>query len=1117
MANGGTFRPLTVLTRPGSIFDPVYPAAQGIYYELTIRLHDLIVRCLAENMPERLPAGGFASVCGTLFGGIHPDTGRQYAVIEPELGGWGGTPRADGNPGQFCALHGETYNCPAEVAEARYGVTVDFLSFHDEEGGYGLHRGGKGIRIDYRIKSDNAWLTVAYTRSKVPPWPLAGGHPGSPNHITIVRSGGGNERYSVVSGLTLNTDDIIRVMTGTGADYAQLKKIAEGLRQRLLKVNGVTKVNLYGAQDQRVFVEFSHAKLATLGITPQVLFDSLAKQNAITPTGTVETSSQRVPLRVTGALDGVQAVAETPVDSNGRTFRLGDIATVTSGFADPPDFVVRQKGKPALAIGVVTSKGANILDLGKEVEKAKTDFMAAVPQGIDIEQIADQPLVVEHAVGEFVRSFIEALAIVLFVSFLALGWRTGIVVALSVPLVLGIVFIAMNAMGLDLHRITLGALIIALGLLVDDAIIAVEMMVVKMEQGWDRVRAASFAWESTAFPMLTGTLITAVGFLPIGFANSAVGEYTGGIFWIVAIALVASWFVAVLFTPYIGVLLLPDFKAHQQAGHDPDAVYQTRIYRGLRSTIRWCVDHRIKVVVATALIFVASIVGFGRVQQQFFPLSERPELFLQLRLPEGTAFAVTEKTVRDAEKLLKDNKDIATYTAYVGRGSPRFWLGLNPQLPNDAFAEIVIVAKDVEARERIKSGVEQAVAEGQLPQARVRVDRFNFGPPVGFPVQFRVIGPDTAEVRKIASEVREVMRANKSVIDPHLDWNEQTPYLKLAVDQDRARALGLTPQDISQSIAMLISGVPVTTIRDGIEKVGVVARAVASERLDLGRVGDLTITTRNGVAVPLSQVATVEYAHEEPILWRRNRDMAITVRGDVVDGVQPPDVTNQIWPKLQSIRDRLEPAYRIEMGGAIEESTKGNASILLLFPLMVIIMLTLLMIQLQSFSRLTLVFLTAPLGIIGASLALNVSNRPFGFVALLGLIALAGMIMRNAVILVDQIESDVADGLTRHDAIVEATVRRARPVILTALAAILAMIPLSRSAFWGPMAITIMGGLFVATFLTLLYLPGLYALWFRKSLGERGAGRALDPQAQSHESGHQDVTPIRTPLATAAE
>jgi multidrug efflux pump len=578
----------------------------------------------------------------------------------------------------------------------------------------------------------------------------------------------------------------------------------------------------------------------------------------------------------------------------------------------------------------------------------------------------------------------------------------------------------------------------------------------------------------------------------------------------VAIALVASWFVAVIFTPYLGVRLLPNIAVHHN--HDPHAVYETRFYRALRGVIQWCVNHRLSVVLATVGVFVVSVVAFGHVQQQFFPLSERPELFLQLRLPEGTAFNVTEKSVKKAEALLKDDRDIATYTAYVGQGSPRFWLGLNPQLPNEAFAEIVIVAKNVEARERIKDRIEKAVDQGILNEARVRVDRFNFGPPVGFPVQFRVVGPDPQTVRDIAYKVRDVVKQNKNIKDPQFDWNEQSPYLKLVVDQDRARALGLTPQDVSQALSMLISGAPVTTVRDGIEKVEVVARAVPSERLDLGRVGDLTVTSRNGVAVPLQQIAKIEYAHEEPIIWRRNRDMAITVRGDVVDGVQAPDVTNQIWPKLQEIRDHLPPAYRIEPGGAFEESAKGNASIFALFPVMVIVMLTLLMIQLQSFSRLALVFLTAPLGIVGASLGLNVANQPFGFVALLGLIALAGMIMRNTVILVDQIETDVAHGLTRREAIVEATVRRARPVVLTALAAILAMVPLSRSAFWGPMAITIMGGLFVATFLTLLYLPGLYALWFRKSLEESNGSEHVDLAPQ-----HPDRPQPVFPLAAAAE
>lgn len=891
-----------------------------------------------------------------------------------------------------------------------------------------------------------------------------------------------------------DVDSLLYMITGTGADYAQMKKVADGLRQRLLRVPGVTKVNLYGTQAERIFVEFSHAKLATLGIPPAALFQALQQQNALTPAGTVETGAQRVRLRVTGALAGEEAVAETPVEAGGRVFRLGDIATVTRGFEDPPSFLVRQEGQPAIGIGVVMARGANIITFGKDVEAARAEFWQAVPQGIEIEQVADQPKVVDTAIFEFEKVFLEALAIVLAVSFLSLGWRTGIVVALSVPLVLLMVFIALYVMAIDLHRITLGALIIALGLLVDDAIIAVEMMIVKMEQGWDRMKAAAFAWNSTAFPMLTGTLVTAAGFLPVGFAQSSVGEYAGGIFWVVAISLAASWIVAVTFVPYLGVKLLPNMARHGGGHTDLAALYDTRMYRGLRKIVQACVNRRGLTILATLAIFVGSIVAFGRVQQQFFPLSERPELFFQIRLPEGSGIDATLESVKRAEKLYEGEEGVTTATAYVGQGSPRFWLGLNPQLPNEAFAEIVIVARDVDARERIKSRIEAAVANGALAEARVRVDRFNFGPPVGFPVQFRVVGADPTQVREIAYRVREKMREDRDAIDPHLDWNEMTPSVRLEVDQERARALGLNVQEIAQALQTLVSGAPVTTVRDGTEKVDVIARAVETERLALGRIGDLTIVSRNGRAVPLAQVARIVQTYEEPILWRRNRDMSITVRSDVADGVQAPDLTNRIWPKLADIRESLPAGYRLEIGGAIEESQKGNASLFLMFPIMILAMLTLLMIQLQSFSRLFLVFSTAPLGIVGASLALNLFDRPFGFVALLGLIALAGMIMRNAVILVDQIETDVSHGHSRREAIVDATVRRARPVVLTALAAILAMIPLSSSAFWGPMAITIMGGLFVATFLTLLFLPALYAFWFRKRLDERG-GVEVPPQA----------------------
>ncbi len=910
-----------------------------------------------------------------------------------------------------------------------------------------------------------------------------------------------------------DVDSILYTLSGTGTTFAQLKKVAESARQRLLQIPNVTKVNIYGVQDERIFVEFNHSKLATLGISPQTIFASIAKQNAVTPAGVIETNAQRIALRVTGALEGEAAVRETPVEAGGRVFRLGDIATVSRGFVDPPSTLVRQRGKPALAVGIVMAKGGNLLDLGTAVKASMEGFVAQVPAGIDIEQIADQPKVVDQAIFEFERSFLEALAIVLGVSFLSLGWRTGIVVALSIPLVLTIVFILMSIMGIDLHRITLGALIIALGLLVDDAIIAVEMMAVKLEEGWSRERAAAYAWESTAFPMLTGTLVTAAGFLPVGFANSAVGEYTGSLFWVVALALVVSWVVAVVFTPFLGVMLLPETKPHPAGDGAHDGIYQTGPYRALRALVSWCVRRRLTVVAATAFVFAASIAAFGFVQQQFFPLSERPELFFQLRLPEGTAIGPTQEATKQAEALLEGDRDAATYTAYVGQGSPRFWLGLNPQLPNEAFAEIVIVAKDVEARERLKAKLEAAVAKGAISQARVRVDRFNFGPPVGFPVQFRVVGADTGEVRKIAAQVRDVMRANPKIVDAHLNWNEQTPSLRLELDQERARALGLTPQDIAQTLATLISGYTVTQVRDGIDKVDVVARAASSERADLGAIGDLTIVSRDGVPVTLGQIAKISYGHEEPILWRRSRDMAITARADVIDGVQPPDVTHEIWPKLAELRAKLPPGYRIEIGGAVEESEKGNASLGALFPIMALAMLTLLMIQLQNFGRLILVFMTAPLGIIGASLGLNLFHKPFGFVALLGLIALAGMIMRNAVILVDQIERDVAGGArTMREAIVEATVRRARPVILTALAAILAMIPLSESAFWGPMAITIMGGLFVATFLTLLFLPALYAVW-----NWRGLDAAPVAQAADRGDIQRDSTRGADPARLAAE
>ena len=870
------------------------------------------------------------------------------------------------------------------------------------------------------------------------------------------------------------------MISGDGLTPADLKARAEDIRQQLLRVPSVNKVDIIGERPQKIFIEFSNAKLATLGVTPQQIFDSVAKQNNVAPGGAIDTAADRINLRVTGAFTGVEAIAAVPVQADGRVFRLGDIATVTRGYEDPPTFLVREGGKPAIGLGVSMQDGGNILALGDNLKKVMAGVVAQLPVGIDVTQIADQPHVVEESVSEFFHTFAEALVIVLVVSFISLGWRTGIVVALCVPLVLAIVFVVMYAAGIDLHRITLGALIIALGLLVDDAIIAIEMMVVKMEQGFDRARAATFAWTSTAFPMLTGTLVTAAGFLPVGFARSSAGEYAGGIFWIVGLALIASWFVAVLFTPYLGLKLLPDFRKKAAAAkHDPDAIYDTRLYRALRRVIAFCLRWRKSVVAATVLAFVGALAAFPLVQQQFFPNSTRTELFLEMRLPEGTAIGVTDATAREGEKLLEGLPGIVSTTTYVGQGSPRFWLGLNPVLPDSNFAQIVIVAKDLDARERIKATLDDEIKAGALGAARARVDRFVFGPPVGFPVQFRIMGPDPTKLRAIAEQVRQVMAQNRKIVDPHLDWDEQVKSIRLEVDQDRARALGITPADVSQMMQTWLQGLPITQYREGIEHIDVVARAVPSERLSLDQLPNFTIATRNGVAVPLSQIARLHYEYEEPILWRRNRDLVLTARGDIVDGVQAPDVSNEVLPKLKPIIDALPYGYRIEAGGSIEESAKANAALAAVFPAMAIAMLALLMIQLQSFSRLALVFFTAPLGIIGATAALLLTNRPFGFVALLGMIALAGMIMRNTVILVDQIDRDIALGHGRHRAIIDATVRRSRPVLLTALAAMLGMVPLARNIFWGPMAITIMGGLAVATLLTLLVVPALYALWFR--------------------------------------
>jgi len=874
-----------------------------------------------------------------------------------------------------------------------------------------------------------------------------------------------------------DVDSVLYLLTGEGATPRDLKDQSEIIRQDLLRVPDVTKVRFYGEQAECIFVELNNGKLATLGVAAQDIFNAIAKQNEVTAAGSLETSADTIYLRVDGALKGANALAAVPVQSGGKTFRLGDVATLRRGPEDPPSFVVRHEDKPAIALGVVMAKGANILDLGRNLDQALSRIREKLPLGIEIAKVADQPKMVDQSVGEFLQSFAEALVIVLAVSFLALGWRAGFVVALAVPLVMAMVMIVMQAFGMSLDCISLGALIIALGLLVDDAIISVEMMAVKMEQGLGRVKAAVFAWNATAFPMLTGTLVTAVGFLPVGLAKSVSGEYACGIFYVVSIALVASWLVAVYFTPYLGMKLLPDYS--EKASHDARAIYDTHLYRALRRVVVWCMENRKAVVAVTSAFFILSIIGSMYVQRQFFPNSSRPEVMVEVQLPEGSAFDVTSNAVKTMEEFLKTDPEILIRTSYIGSGAPHWYLPMIPELPRVSYGVCVLYTADADARDRVKARIEDFATGGGLPQARVHATILSLGPPVGFPVQFRVIGPDPLKVREFAYQVRDIMRSNPKTRDVNLDWNEQAKSIRLVVDEDRASVLNLNRQDIAKALQMLLSGTKITQIRDGIELVNVVARAVPEERLSPERLPDLIITTLNGHAVPLSQVAKVQYVHEDPILWRRNRDLMITARSEVVSGVQAPDVALEIKPLLDPLKAKLPPGYRIEAGGALEESDKANLAIAVLLPLTGGLMLVFLMLQVQSFSRLFLVLATAPLGMIGATGALLLFNKPFGFVALLGVLSLAGMIMRNTVILVDQIAANLREGMPEWEAVVESAIRRSRPMVLTALAAILAMIPLSRNVFWGPMAFAIMGGLLVATVLTLLFTPAFYALIFR--------------------------------------
>lgn len=863
---------------------------------------------------------------------------------------------------------------------------------------------------------------------------------------------------------------------GDELSMAELLEYAEKIKVGLQTIPSLSKVDILGKQAEKVYVEFSSKRLSALGLTPQSVMDALSRHNMMSSSGSVDTKSDRVLARVDGALHSATDVGNVSIEAGGHLLRLSDIATVSAGYEDPPSYTIRHNGHPVLVIATTMTPNENILKVGEAVDVRMAQIQAELPVGLSVEKYADQPKVVEGSVWEFERSFLEALAIVLAISFLSLGRRAGLVVAASIPLVLGIVLFIMYLAGWSLDRISLGSLIIALGLLVDDAIIAVEMMALKLEQGWDRTRAATFAYTSTAFPMLTGTIVTVAGFMPVGFAKSISGEYAGGIFWVVGVALMASWFVAVIFTPYLGMKLLPAHMANT-THTDP---YDKPIYHRLRKWVDGCVAHRWKVLIATIALFLLAGAGMTLVQQQFFPTADRPELMVELRMKEGASFEATEEAVKQFEKVLEKDPDAKSFTVYTGAGAPRFYLSLEAELPNPGYAQFVIMTSGAEARETLRARLLNYFAnDDMLPQVRGRVLRLEFGPPVGFPVQFRVIGPDPDMVRHIAYSVQDIVQQSTLVRDTQLNWNERVRTQSIHIDQDKARLMGLSSTEASAMLQATLSGTPVTQIRRGEELVDVVLRADVSERKALNNLGDINLFSRNGSVVPLSQIAHIEPTFEEPVLWRWNRNMAITVRSDLTDGVQGPYATEKIWPLLKPVIDNLPNGYRIEKGGAIEESDKSNRALVAVFPAMILVMLTFLMMQLQSFSRVLMVFMTAPLGLIGVVPALLFFNAPFGFVALLGVIALSGMIMRNSVILVDQIEQDIELGAQPWHAIVDATIRRARPVVLTAAAAVLAMIPLTHSVFWGPMAISIMGGLIIATMLTLGVVPALYAAWFR--------------------------------------
>ncbi|MFZ6725427.1 efflux RND transporter permease subunit [Undibacterium sp. MH2W] len=877
----------------------------------------------------------------------------------------------------------------------------------------------------------------------------------------------------------------IFALSGDGFTYEQVKEYADFVRQQFLRIPTVSKVELFGVQSEKIYIEFSQKKFSQLGVSFDAIVSQINSQNGIEGTGKLTTSTADLQVRVSGALLTVKDLENLQLRANGTTFRLGDFATITRQYQTPPQDKMRFNGKEVVGLGISMEKGGNIVELGKNLQASIAVIKAKLPVGIQLEQVTNQPDAVKASVGEFIHTLIEAVVIVLAVSFLALGLHTkpfrldvwpGLVVGLTIPLVLAITFLFMRIFDIDLHKISLGALIIALGLLVDDAIIAVEMMVRKMEEGFSRFDAATFAYTSTAMPMLTGTLITAAGFLPIGLAKSAAGEYTFSMFSVNALALLISWFAAVLFTPYLGFLLLK-VKPHA-AGGEAHELFDTPFYSRFRTLVSWCVEWRKTTIVITLAIFGLGVFGFKFIEQQFFPDSSRPELMVEMWLPEGSSFSATEVQAKKFEAFIKKQDGVESYTSYVGNGSPRFYLPLDQILPQTNVTQIVVLAKDLKAREELRLKIAHQF-KVDFPEVRGRVKLLPNGPPVPYPVQFRVTGLEVSGVRAIADQVKAVMRANPNTAGVNDNWNESVKVVRIDLDQDKLRAMGVTSQSVMRAANTILTGTTVGQFRDGNKLIDMVVRQPIDERSTIEALSNANMPTASGKSVPLSQLATIKLVWEPGVVWREGREWAITVQSDVVDGIQGPTVSSQIMPKLAPIIAALPPGYKVVLAGAAADSGKAQDSIAANVPLVIFIIFTLLMLQLHSFSRALLVFLTGPLGVAGAAMALLILQRPFGFVAQLGVIALFGMIIRNSVILIDQIEHDIGAGVDPWTAVVESAVRRFRPIILTAAAAVLAMIPLSRSVFWGPMAVAIMGGLIIATGLTLLFLPALYATWFK--------------------------------------